>query len=236
MALSQFMPYGAPELIAGERERMARATFGSSMLFALAFTALWLVATHLPPPAARVERIEIHVLEPPPPLAEAAPPGHYVPPAPAARSSLHDIPVPVADRDAPIAPVETVARPGAGGAEGTPSDDLRIAPPEPVAGAGADPDPTAPAFVDEYPELIRCAAVVYPDLAREAGVEGRVLVLILVGKDGRAQEVRADPKHTVPMLEAAALESARSCVFKPALTNGHAVAVWVARPYEFHLR
>jgi protein TonB len=75
----------------------------------------------------------------------------------------------------------------------------------------------------------------YPDLAREAGVEGLVVVHALIGKDGRVLRVELDPKKNVLMLNAAALEAAMKWKFTPALANGHPVVVWYAIPFKFVL-
>lgn len=49
-------------------------------------------------------------------------------------------------------------------------------------------------------------------------------------------EVRIDERHSVLMLNEAALRAARQWVFKPALANNRPVAVWVAVPFDFHLQ
>jgi len=58
---------------------------------------------------------------------------------------------------------------------------------------------------------------------------------VLVGRDGRVRDAVADPRHSITMLDPAALEAARQWVFKPALANGKPVAVWVAVPFSFRL-
>jgi protein TonB len=89
--------------------------------------------------------------------------------------------------------------------------------------------------VDVLPQEVREVKPPYPDLAREAGVEGRVLVHVLVGIDGHVLRAEADPHATVPMLEAAAVEAAREWVFTPALANGHPVKAWATIPFNFTL-
>ena len=59
---------------------------------------------------------------------------------------------------------------------------------------------------------------------------------LLVGRDGRVLEVRIDERHSVLMLNEAALRAARQWVFKPALADNRPVAVWVAVPFDFHLQ
>jgi periplasmic protein TonB len=102
----------------------------------------------------------------------------------------------------------------------------------------ADPDAqSAPvdfqAF-EEAPELITMPAPAYPELARQAGVEGTVVVRVLVGKDGKVQQ--AFIAESIPMLDESALLAARGAVFKPALQQHKPVAVWVHVPMRFTLR
>ena len=75
----------------------------------------------------------------------------------------------------------------------------------------------------------------YPRFAKEAGVEGLVMVKVLVGKDGRVLDARLVEKFQVPMLNAAALEAARQWVFTPGLVTGRPVACWTAIPFRFRL-
>jgi len=75
---------------------------------------------------------------------------------------------------------------------------------------------------------------VYPQVAQSAGVEGTVLVRVLVGKDGRVKDVIyiEGPEG----LKAAADDCARTAVFKPALMDHRPVEVWVMMPITFRLR
>lgn len=97
----------------------------------------------------------------------------------------------------------------------------------------AIPDSNLPVTVDVYPDLVSSPAPVYPELAREAGVEGTVVVLALVDLDGRVRDTVL--KSSVPMLDEAARTAVRQWRFTPALTNRHAVRVWVAVPVRFRL-
>ena len=90
-------------------------------------------------------------------------------------------------------------------------------------------------YTDELPVLAKVVKPDYPDLARQLGIEGRVYVHMLVGKDGRVVRAEVDEKINVPMLNAVALEAARKWVFQPALVNKHAVAVWVGEAFIFKI-
>jgi protein TonB len=88
-------------------------------------------------------------------------------------------------------------------------------------------------YVEELPEAITKVPPNYPDLAREANVDGTVMVQALVGKDGKVKDTKV--VKSIPMLDQAATEAVRQWVFKPALSNNKPVAVWVAVPVRFSL-
>ena len=99
-------------------------------------------------------------------------------------------------------------------------------------------DPASPfqgdhVYVDELPEALVKVPPVYPDAARETGVSGLVMVRAMVGKQGEITD--AAVVYGPPMLLDAALDAVRRWTFKPALSKGEPVAVWVATPVKFSL-
>jgi len=74
----------------------------------------------------------------------------------------------------------------------------------------------------------------YPEIAREAGVEGTVLVRVLVDAQGTVRDRIL--LQSVLGLDEAALAAAATAVFRPALQQDKPVAVWVVLPIEFRLR
>jgi protein TonB len=103
----------------------------------------------------------------------------------------------------------------------------------PPARPEEDPGPGTFVAFEEPPVLVRLPAPVYPEMARQAEVEGTVLVQVLVGRNGRVKEARTGPD--LPMLREAALAAAREAVFKPALQQHRPVAVWLVIPMRFTL-
>jgi len=98
---------------------------------------------------------------------------------------------------------------------------------------------TAPApdefvAVEEEPVRISIDPPVYPDMAVSAGVEGTVLVRVLVGKDGKVKDAIVIDGHE--LLEEAAIACAKTAVFRPALLQHRPVEVWVMMPVTFRLR
>jgi len=88
-------------------------------------------------------------------------------------------------------------------------------------------------YVEELPEAITKVSPDYPEIAREASVDGTVMVQALVGKDGKVKDTRV--VKSIPMLDASAIAAVKQWVFKPALSNNKPVAVWVAVPVKFTL-
>jgi TonB family protein len=70
-------------------------------------------------------------------------------------------------------------------------------------------------------ELIRRAEPVYPELARRARVEGRVLIAVTVDEEGNVFEIRMIAGH--PLLVEAALSAIRQWKYSPTLLNGEPV-------------
>jgi len=101
-----------------------------------------------------------------------------------------------------------------------------------LEGEGA-PAPDEFVQVDEEPVRISMDPPVYPEVARSAEVEGTVLVRALVGKDGRVKDTII--LQGQPMLNDAALASAKSAIFRPALQGHRPVEVWVVMPITFRL-
>ena len=93
---------------------------------------------------------------------------------------------------------------------------------------------------DEHPEPLGGYGalqknVVYPEIAREAGIEGTVIVQALIGKDGivHATEIfKGIPKTG---LDEAAMNAVKMTAWKPALQRDKPVTVWVNIPIIFRL-
>jgi TonB family protein len=128
-----------------------------------------------------------------------------------------------------------------------------VTPPPPEADAAAAPAPASPRPPGPPPmapdtlavpfrqELGRYAPAVarrrvapaYPDAAREAGVQGRVLVLATVDADGRVTD--AAILRGIRELDAAALAAVRQWIFEPRTWNGAPCRTRVIVPVLFTL-
>jgi protein TonB len=232
VSLYEFMPYGAPELMEVAKRYMFRATWigiGSIVgVFVLMFVVNLIIAAQQR--AIPVVQMQVSDLAAPPPLTQDAPPPQ-VQVAPAVAPPAAAIPVPVPDAEAP--PEQTImsqeelqtSTPGVSESDG---QNIQVAPSEEELPKFGDY-----VYVEELPEAVTKVQPVYPDLAREAGVDGLVMVQALVAKDGKVKDVRV--VKSIPMLDEAAKAAVRQWVFKPALSNNKPVAVWVGVPVKFSL-
>ena len=88
--------------------------------------------------------------------------------------------------------------------------------------------------VEVQPMLIHLPKPNYPPIARMAGVEGVVLLQLLVGEDGQVKEIRI--LEGPEMLQEAAVAAAKQGRFQPAQNQNRPVAAWVQVPMRFSLR
>jgi periplasmic protein TonB len=98
-----------------------------------------------------------------------------------------------------------------------------------------DPGPPRRAGVDVTPPArISGAQPVYPDLARHAGIAGKVVIECTIDPSGRV--VNANVTRGIPLLNAAALEAVRTWRYRPTLVGGVPVAVLMTVTVSFSLR
>ena len=106
---------------------------------------------------------------------------------------------------------------------------------QPAASWEPRPELPARAYSEDLPASLIRVEPEYPSLAREARVDGRVVAQVLVGVDGLVQDVLMDPRHSIPMLDDAAIAAERQWVFTPARVCGRPVAIWVSLPFDFRM-
>jgi len=143
------------------------------------------------------------------------------------------VPAPVADDswDPAAASGANVSPPPDAAAQGDGVEDAPV--PGGATGAPQWPDPDTFVPVEQEPLLLSIPSPAYPELARDAGIDGTVLVRVLVGEDGFVKSALI--LQSVLGLDDAALGAARAAVFRPALQQQRPVAVWIVVPIEFRL-
>jgi protein TonB len=76
----------------------------------------------------------------------------------------------------------------------------------------------------------------YPTAAREQGLEGMVILGVLVGVNGRAVEIAVRTSSGARTLDDAAVDAVTRWRFAPAREGRKAVESWVEVPLKFALR
>lgn len=234
--LHEFMPYGAPDLLVAHRPDLSRAlTLSAFVAFSLfALMGAW---SSLAPRSIERHDPRVIDLQPPPfvppsirSLPPAGPPKVRVNPAPKLA-----MPKPVVE-EAPAQPevppgyeefAKQVQNPGSAPSRNVTTTATPFTPAE-------DPDRPV-SYAEVWPTAVIQVKPEYPEIAREAMIDGPVFVLVLVGRDGRVRDAKVDEHHHVPMLDEAALTAARKWVFSPATVGGNPVAVWTVIPFHFIL-
>ncbi len=200
----------------------------------------------LPPPEEREEEIEP---PPPPPPVEAPPPAAVaqiefavIEPAPEEEADTTEVremdelleadTAMIGNRD-----VEGVADDGTGDPNwdnfGTGDGE-----PQEVVVVDEDPDPSAFVIVEEEPRPVNMdnikKAIGYPAMAKEAEIEGKVIVRVLVDKTGKYKKhvVLKDPH---PILTKAVEKKLNMLQFTPGIQGGQPIKVWVTIPFDFKL-
>jgi protein TonB len=117
-------------------------------------------------------------------------------------------------------------------------NELPPAPPPP-----AEESDEASIFVayDEPPEPIGGFAaiqknLVYPEIARKAGVEGRVFIKVLIDQQGRVVDTQVVKSLGNNGCDEAAISAIKSVRWKPAKQRDKPVKVWVSIPVVFMLK
>lgn len=106
----------------------------------------------------------------------------------------------------------------------------------PVDDINLSPDDFVAVEVEPYIDLAELQRkVVYSEMARRAGVEGKVIVRVLVGKEGKPLKSIVEYSQN-ELLNESAVKAVMSSIFTPARQNGYAVALWVSIPINFRLR
>jgi protein TonB len=88
-------------------------------------------------------------------------------------------------------------------------------------------------MVEDKPELLNSVAPVYPEIARKAGLTGKVFLKFLVGKNGRVSNVQVLKGQEI--FRQAAIDAILQFRFKPARQNDKPVGVWMTQPITFRL-
>lgn len=198
-------------------------------------------------------------LEAPPPIDEDKQPEELKvePPPPPQRSEVKFVPPEIVEHEeAPpektIASVDTLKKEADIGGKDVQGD--ADAPPaigdvgeggtgnKPVEIAAApekDPEPDEFVYAEKQPEPVNMdeikKKIEYPHICKEANIQGKVFIKILVDKEGKPvkHKVLRSPHD---LLTQACVKEIYNLKFTPAIQAGKPIKVWVSVPFDFKLR
>jgi len=87
--------------------------------------------------------------------------------------------------------------------------------------------------ISQEPKLKYKAFPIYPEIARKAGIEGKVSIEVVISEKGEV--IRTTILKGIPMLNEAALAAAAKCTFYPARQRDKYVKVRMSIPFDFRL-
>jgi len=91
-------------------------------------------------------------------------------------------------------------------------------PPGPEVAAAPDPEPIRIGGGVQQAKLIRQVVPSYPALARQAHVQGAVVLEAIINKEGTIDGLRVVSGH--PLLTSAAIDAVKQWMYRPTLLNG----------------
>jgi protein TonB len=188
------------------------------------------------------------LIEPEPPQVVTPPkPVEAPPPPPVAQKARHE-PPPPAPMPAPLPVAKPTPAPAPEAPLAAPTQ-VALAPiTQPVAEA-APPAPPAPVVVAkaapaaptpvELPstdaEYLQNPKPAYPTISRKLREQGKVVVEVLIGADGSAQQAKVQSSSGFDRLDAAALATVQRWRYVPGRKGGVATAMWFSVPINFVL-
>ncbi len=200
-------------------------SFSIHGFFALALLiALWPRSTKLTVP------LDVYYNDPKPALApqlDLAKPIEKKPPPPS-KKAVFGLSQKSLTSSAPDAPSDVAVK--AGNTVAKEQDNLKLDPND----SDSIPIPTDDFLVSEMPRLLGDIRIAYPPEAKKAGIEGAVLMDLLIDAEGTVRQVTliSGPGSG---LDEAAVEAAKKFKFRPGKVKEQAVAVKIRYAYRFVL-
>ena len=101
---------------------------------------------------------------------------------------------------------------------------------------GSVPALVAGDSADTSPRIVEQTAPVYPEAERAAGVEGKVVLSLVVGKDGSIGEIGVvEEVEGLPAFTENSRAALLLWTFEPGTKNGHPAEMTVFVPFQFRL-
>ncbi|MBK9250022.1 MAG: TonB family protein [Ignavibacteria bacterium] len=242
--------YGAFEMKEFIKKSTVKAfiiTMGILLLLLIAYLITKAVSGKIFRNVAPITKMRLENIAPPPDanLPPPPPPPPVVNTGPITRAGT---PVPVPDAEITpdmqdFASIKDIDRASAEGGSGLDnggfSSNIEVNQPIDV-NKEEEPSPDDFIAVEKDPEpnyALLKKNTVFPEMARRAGIEGKVIVRVLVGKDGKPKPGKYKIEDSSnEMFNQAAIDAIMKTPFTPAIQNGQPIEVWVTVPMNFQLR
>lgn len=101
-------------------------------------------------------------------------------------------------------------------------------------GYGTGQDIVSSNQLDNYPKLISFKAPVYPVEARKQGIEGVVVLKVLIAPDGKIKDIKI--LKSIQIFDESAIQAVNKWRFTPITSHGNPVYVWMIIPIRFQLK
>ncbi|MCS7212587.1 MAG: energy transducer TonB [Chloroherpetonaceae bacterium] len=98
-----------------------------------------------------------------------------------------------------------------------------------------DPDPDVFVALEKEPQFVNQVKPVYPEIARKGGIEGRVVVRVLIDRDGKPKKAQIVKNPGIDVFDEAAIDAVMQSTYSPAIQNGRPVKCWMTIPINFRL-
>ena len=107
---------------------------------------------------------------------------------------------------------------------------------QPPSGATVAPhEPVELSPQDEYGHIVKKVPPIYPEAAKQSHIEGKVILQVTIGEDGRVHQMTVlSAPH--PLLAIASMMAVKQWEYKPYLLNGHLVSLQTQMTVDFRLR
>lgn len=86
------------------------------------------------------------------------------------------------------------------------------------------------------PEVVKRVDPDYPEMAKKGGIEGKILVEVIIGLDGKVESAKVVDAEPKGFFEEVSLKAAKQWVFTPALQRDKPVRVRYQIPFRFKLK
>ncbi|MGP0098926.1 MAG: TonB family protein [Terriglobales bacterium] len=203
------------------------AAIGSLAVLSVFLLALIVIPLYRPVPLPKRETLTVLYLQPPPAVGANPTKFHAPKPASTYTPTSTGMTAPVhKTQEAPPSPVGTTGGMLAGVPGGVFSETLNSTPSVPVLAKSPVPTPVKRMRIASRvaeANLIHDVAPTYPPDAGRARIEGAVVLMAVIGKDGSVEDVRIE--SGLPILAQAAMDAVKQWRYRPYLLNGEPVEV-----------